>query len=269
MRTRIIDVTRRRQNQLLDNRTDPFFDVITTLFCCGICCPETITIANNQEAILLYNEVATEVLKEPGTYLRSSMGLEVHYVYLSWQQTLSQLETTHPDGYPCYLSAQYSFQVIDSLAATFAVKDFKKFVKEQAKNALAKCLLNEEKAKRLLNGYVKPIGVEISRFKITKVAVNPRFCQLVYKKQEAKAYVKGRHLIAEGAISTMSSTIQQLNDKGLTLSAQEKNSLATNLTYMLCQNDDLSLDFMQGNPVLEQLGAYLTLTQPNHHEEHK
>ena len=162
-------------------------------------------------------------------------------------------------SFPCFISARYNYQVVDALSATYKIPSYHKFVKEQAKTALqkifSKAVYNNYRANtvgknitKILQEYVSPMGIQINSFTITSVKVSNKLLEYLMAEQEAQAYINGRKTIANGAVSISSETVKKLEKENLQLTPVEINALAVDLIYMIIQNDDVKIRFMEGNP---------------------
>jgi hypothetical protein len=204
--------------------------------------------------------VVKEVLRKPGFYWLGGVGVEKQEVYVGgWNGHLEDISISDCQAFPCFISATYNYQVVDALSATYKIPDFQEFVKIQAKSALQKAFSNaiynnyhqnviENKIVSILQEYVSPVGIQINTFRITAIKVSKKMCKHLMAKQEAQAYINGRKAIAESATSIMATTVKKLQKDNIQLTPKEKNALVMELIYMIMQNDEVKVRFMEGNP---------------------
>jgi membrane protease subunit (stomatin/prohibitin family) len=272
-----IQLTNQRKNQTIDALSNHISGLANACFSlmnvltCGGCCGTTIQVQPNNDIIVTRYNIITEVLREPGFYQFSNNGLKIHTVYVQgYQGIITDRQMNDKNGFPCNVSAQYNYQVVDPIAATYQTKNYYKFVKEHALIALQKSFAQTSKDHRkeigketikLFESYVQLIGVKINSFKITAVKIDQNMQKIMLAKQEAKAFVKGRKTIAKGAISTLGLSIEQLEESGIKLTQEQKNALALDMTYMICQTDQISLEYIQGDPSPDQMRTLITEQQ--------
>jgi regulator of protease activity HflC (stomatin/prohibitin superfamily) len=273
-------LTQERKNQKFENPSTRIsgvasacFSLIKALTCC---CVSEVQVRPQYNIIVTQFGMISEILREPDLYWFNSIGLETQEVYMGeWTYAIKDLFVNDGNGFPYYLSATYNYQVKDPLAVTYEVKKFHTFIEQQAKIALQKVFAEQpyekigdnriqRKIKKLLEKFISSINVEVKSVRITSVKVDEKMQKLLLAKQEAIAYINGRKTIVKGVGSILESTLQNLQKQEIQLTQQEINSLAVDLTYMISQSSDVSLQFLQGHPTLDQMiGSVITTHKEN------
>ena len=77
-------------------------------------------------------------------------------------------------------------------------------------------------------------GVKVIAFNMTDLSYAPEIAQAMLVRQQAEAMVKARKLIVKGAVDISEGAIQQLQDKGIHLSAQDQSLLLSQLLSVIC-----------------------------------
>lgn len=273
-----IQCTSNRTNQRINHISD-HVSGITNLFL-GIlrcCCGPTIQLFPNEDVIVTQYGMITEILRKPGFYSLNGLYLKTYTVYVgNWRHTFTDQENYDRDGVPCWVSAYYDFKVVDPIAAQFNTRDHKKFVRKSAKIALQKALGNFQRdswqdvanqAQALFQSYVTPVGVQVNGFTITAMKISQSISNITAK-QKAQAFVDARKIFAEGAISTLALNLNRVEENDISFTEQQKSALACNMTYMLFQQDKLTLEFLQGKPSSEQMNVFITTHQQRSGHDH-
>jgi SPFH domain/Band 7 family protein len=276
-----VQLTQQRQNQQILDPSKPlsgitklFFSVIKPLTCCFVDC---VQVQLSQDVIVSRWGIVEQILREPGIYSLGCAGLDTEEVYVGgWQGTIDDLPVNDRNSFPCYLSATYNYQVVDALAATYKVSDYKNFVYEQAKVCL-KTIFSHASYKRynqntleswiinIFQSYVSFMGIQINSFKVTSLQIDRRLQKDLLAKQEAQAYINGKEAIAQGAASILKETLDKLHKDNIQLSSAEKNALVVDLIYMIIQNDDVKVRFIEGSPTeTEAIVAITTESKDKH-----
>ena len=88
--------------------------------------------------------------------------------------------------------------------------------------------------KEVLQQRLAHAGVRVIAFNMTDLSYAPEIAQAMLVRQQAEAMVKARKLIVKGAVNISEDAVQQLEEKGLTMSAPEKAKVVTNLLTVIC-----------------------------------
>merc|ERR1719158_2369925 len=88
--------------------------------------------------------------------------------------------------------------------------------------------------KDVLQDRLAHAGVRVIAFNMTDLSYAPEIAQAMLVRQQAEAMVKARKLIVKGAVNISEDAVQQLEEKGLTMSAPEKAKVVTNLLTVIC-----------------------------------
>lgn len=277
-----IRLTQSRQNQTIDDLSNHISGIanicnsIVNIFICS--CWNYVTVSPNYNAIIEQYGVVTQILREPGFYTIDALGLKTHQIYVGTKfVSFTDEKMNDENGFPCYVTARFNYQIVDPIAAYYRTKNYHEFVITQVKSALQKAFATQpcdswdavaKAAKKLSTSFVECVGIQINRCRITAVKIDQNMQKIMYAEQEAQAFITGRKTIAKGAISTLKHTIGKLEqDTGIILTQQQKNALGLDLTYMLFQADRSNVEYIQGNPSNDQMRTLITVHQQRSNHE--
>lgn len=272
----------RRQYQRVQSLSCRLATLANALFClsipCCSCCCSCVEIKWNTDVIVKRFGIVTDILRTPTPPVQPGVTpspvvqslnpccMDTEEVYVgSWLKTFTDLRVNDRNSYPLYLTAKYNYQVDDCLAATYYTNDYHTFMHEQAKSALLKvvskypympsqarerCLQRNlyeigVEVRMLLQEYAKPVGVRVTSFVISTIRVDENMQKLLLAKQEAESYIRGRKQIAEGAVGIAAETLEHLKRNGVQLTQVETAALVADLTKIICQPEDMSLQFFK------------------------
>lgn len=206
-----------------------------------------------EEKVLIYWGKFSELLNEPGFYLRNVWGRQIIPVSIK-QQTLDLPRTTVADGNgnPIVIAAVLTYRYIDSKRVALDIQDAHGYVKTQAMAVLkqvaskypyespsghslkaeAQAIGGEMVA--LLQTKVDAAGTEILAFELSDLSYAPEIAQSMLVRQQAQALVDARKIVVEGAVEIVYEAIRQLDAKGLGLETAERSRLVSNLLTVIC-----------------------------------
>jgi regulator of protease activity HflC (stomatin/prohibitin superfamily) len=167
----------------------------------------------------------------------------------------AHLKVNDADGNPVEIAAIVVWQVADTAKSTYAVDDYRDFVRVQAESALrhvatshpyddttdtgtslrgstdiVAAALAAEVAARVLIA-----GVEIVEVRISHLAYASEIAQAMLRRQQANAVVAARSRIVEGAVGMVQLALSRLTETGVVdLDEERKASMVSNLMVVLC-----------------------------------
>lgn len=206
-----------------------------------------------EEKVIIYWGRFSELLNEPGLYVRNIWGRQVHTVSVK-RQTLDLARTTVADGNgnPIIIAAVVTYRYVDSKKVALDIEDAHGFVKTQAMAVLkqvaskypyesadghslkaeAQAIGGEMVA--LLQTKVDAAGTEVLAFELSDLSYAPEIAQSMLVRQQAQALVDARKIVVEGAVEIVYEAIKQLDAKGLGLAEVERSRLVSNLLTVIC-----------------------------------
>lgn len=223
--------------------------------------PGLFTLQPRQEAVVLRWGKFVGVIRGEGIrwsqpYGRSTMKVSTQ------DQTFEVHRTTvvEANGNPIEISAVVTYRVEDSRKALLDVVNYQSFVRDQAtavvKRVAAKfpydspredipCLRKEsnevsEKLIHELQEAVKAAGVHILSVRLNDLAYAPEIAQAMLIRQQAMSVVDARKTIVEGAVEIVRDCIERLAKNGITLSAEKREELVSNLLVVICSGERIT-----------------------------
>jgi regulator of protease activity HflC (stomatin/prohibitin superfamily) len=172
-----------------------------------------------EEKVVIYWGKYSELLTEPGLYLRNVVGRQVVPVSVK-RQTLELPRTTVADGNgnPIVIAAVVTYRYVDSKKVAFDVQDAHGFVKTQAMAVLKQAASKypyESPSGHSLKAEAQSIGVEmvtllqakvdaagaqVLAFELSDLSYAPEIAQSMLVRQQAQALVDARKIVVEGAV---------------------------------------------------------------------
>jgi regulator of protease activity HflC (stomatin/prohibitin superfamily) len=158
-------------------------------------------------------------------------------------------------GNPIEVAAVVVWRVIDTARAAFEVDDYEQFVKIQSETAVRHMAsmypydVYEEGQVSLranadevtgvllaeLQDHLNPIGVEVGRVQLRRLAYAPEIAGDMLRRQQAEAVVAARRRIVEGAVGMVEHALEKLSEKGIVaLDEERKAAMVSNLLVVLC-----------------------------------
>lgn len=272
-----IQCSRERKNQEINEFANGISGIFKTLFCLTspfTCCGET-QVRPSTDVIVSNCGIPMSILREPGVYFLNPLGLETTAVNMRVNYSvLPLMQVNDKHGMPLIITAQYGYQVRDSFSATYQVNNYIKFIHKQAESALRMivsqypytgqrneiCLQRQSRIidlqlKKALKTLVAPTGIQINYFRFVRVSYEQEMEKLLLAKQEAEAYIRGREAVAKSSMDIVEETLKSLQEKGIELNDEDKNSLVMHLIFMMCNEKELLLNITQ----MEQITSPLVM----------
>jgi len=234
-------------------------DIVTcplTFLCC--CCGFLLINEREEQLIFRYGKYA-KTLKEPG----------IHFAYPTMRNTYSfntkivtidlpNTKINDANGSPLNVSAVLSYRIVDSMKAYLNVSDYSSFVVNQALTVVKRIVgrypyeSSEENGISLKNGskeiqdemrndlqnMVNVAGIEIISILLNELSYSVEVASIMLKKQQAKAMVEAKQIIMDGAISLAVDTVNEIENRGITMSDTEKSKLVTNILTISVGNTE-------------------------------
>ena len=164
------------------------------------------------------------------------------------------LKVNDATGNPVEIAAIVVWQVADTAKATFAVEDYREFIRVQSEAAVRHVAgaypYDASDAADSLRGSTDRVslelahevaarvvvaGLEILEVRISHLAYAPEIAQAMLQRQQAAAVVAARARIVEGAVGMVQMALEQLNREGIVeLDEERKAAMVSNLLVVLC-----------------------------------
>jgi regulator of protease activity HflC (stomatin/prohibitin superfamily) len=240
------------------------------LFCCSVKVVRPMT-----DSIVTRCGIPYKVWREPGPHFQNVCCDAVYDVNMGIETVeIKDMAFNDSIGNPLVVSAQFVFRVANSVQARFKTEHLVRFIKEQAETALQNVLnkypfdldpRNPEQAGKnrneclcrhpaeldnslisVLQRMVDFVGVKIQSFRLINVGIQQHMEKLLLAKQEAQAEVTARTAIAEGAAGIVKETLVRLGQLSIALSDAEKSRFARDLTLILVNHGQTTLNLIEG-----------------------
>ncbi|MGZ8512053.1 MAG: SPFH domain-containing protein [Candidatus Limnocylindria bacterium] len=158
-------------------------------------------------------------------------------------------------GNPIEVAAVVVWRVVDPARAAFDVDDFEDYVKIQTETAVRHMAslypydsygegalslrANADEVMASLQGELQeqmlPIGIEVIRTQLRRLAYAPEIAADMLRRQQADAVVAARTRIVEGAVGMVDHALEMLSEKGIVqLDEERKAAMVSNLLVVLC-----------------------------------
>ncbi|MEP7082515.1 MAG: SPFH domain-containing protein [Chloroflexota bacterium] len=158
-------------------------------------------------------------------------------------------------GNPIEVAAVVVWRVVDPARAAFDVDDFEEYVKIQTETAVRHMAslypydtygegalslrANADEVMASLHSELQdqmsPIGVEVIRTQLRRLAYAPEIAADMLRRQQADAVVAARTRIVEGAVGMVDHALELLSEKGIVeLDEERKAAMVSNLLVVLC-----------------------------------
>jgi regulator of protease activity HflC (stomatin/prohibitin superfamily) len=158
-------------------------------------------------------------------------------------------------GNPIEVAAVVVWRVFDTAQAAFEVDDYEQFVKIQSETAVRHMAsqypydVYEEGQISLranadevmgvllaeLSDHLNPIGVEVGRVQLRRLAYAPEIAGDMLRRQQAEAVVAARWRIVEGAVGMVEQALERLGEQKIVeLDEERKAAMVSNLLVVLC-----------------------------------
>lgn len=161
------------------------------------------------------------------------------------------------NGNPIEISAVVLYRVVDTYRAALDVESYRDFINDQA-GAIVKrvasqfpyetadpgrpCLKKEsdevtDAFLREMQEAVDAAGIQVLGVRLNDLTYAPEIAQAMLMRQQALALIDARKTIVEGAVEIVRDAVQQLNDAGLEVYQEDRDSLISNLLVVLCSGE--------------------------------
>jgi regulator of protease activity HflC (stomatin/prohibitin superfamily) len=158
-------------------------------------------------------------------------------------------------GNPIEVAAVVVWRVVDTAKAAFDVDDYEAFVRIQTETAIrhmaseypydvytegqVSLRANADEVMGVLltelQAHMTPIGVEVIRVQLRRLAYAPEIAADMLRRQQAEAVVAARRRIVEGAVGMVEQALDALSEKQIvTLDEERKAAMVSNLLVVLC-----------------------------------
>jgi regulator of protease activity HflC (stomatin/prohibitin superfamily) len=158
-------------------------------------------------------------------------------------------------GNPIEVAAVVVWRVVDTAQAAFDVDDYEAFVKIQTETAIrhmaseypydvytdgqVSLRANADEVMgvllRELQEHMTPIGVEVLKVQLRRLAYAPEIAADMLRRQQAEAVVAARRRIVEGAVGMVEQALDALSEKQIVaLDEERKAAMVSNLLVVLC-----------------------------------
>ncbi len=158
-------------------------------------------------------------------------------------------------GNPIEVAAVVVWRVTDTAQAAFDVDDYEVFVRIQSETAIrhmaseypydvytdgqVSLRANADEVMGVLltelQAHMTPIGVEVVRVQLRRLAYAPEIAADMLRRQQAEAVVAARRRIVEGAVGMVEQALDQLSEKQIVaLDEERKAAMVSNLLVVLC-----------------------------------
>jgi regulator of protease activity HflC (stomatin/prohibitin superfamily) len=158
-------------------------------------------------------------------------------------------------GNPIEVAAVVVWRVVDTAKAAFDVDDYEAFVRIQTETAIrhmaseypydvytegqVSLRANADEVMGVLltelQAQMTPIGVEVIRVQLRRLAYAPEIAADMLRRQQAEAVVAARRRIVEGAVGMVEQALDPLSEKQIvTLDEERKAAMVSNLLVVLC-----------------------------------
>jgi regulator of protease activity HflC (stomatin/prohibitin superfamily) len=169
----------------------------------------------------------------------------------------NRLKVNDHDGSPIEIAAVVVWRVVDTAEAVFEVDDYNNYVHVQSEAALRNLATsypyedheNEGrnlslrsnsneiaiKLKQEVHDRLQKAGVEVMEARLSHLAYSPEIAQAMLQRQQAAAVLSARKIIVQGAVSIVSSALEQLKEQEVVeLDSERKAAMVSNLLVVLC-----------------------------------
>jgi regulator of protease activity HflC (stomatin/prohibitin superfamily) len=158
-------------------------------------------------------------------------------------------------GNPIEVAAVVVWRVVDTAKAAFDVDDYEAFVRIQTETAIrhmaseypydvytegqVSLRANADEVMGVLltelQAQMTPIGVEVIRVQLRRLAYAPEIAADMLRRQQAEAVVAARRRIVEGAVGMVEQALDALSEKQIVMLDEErKAAMVSNLLVVLC-----------------------------------
>jgi len=227
-----------------------------------LCLPLTLfscyELDQGEEAVLLSYGAYWKTQKEPGCHWANCIGREIKKIskkHQTLEVPVNKILDLH--GNPVTVSGIVTYYVKNSKKATLDVEDYHQFILSQATASMKRVVSqypyesNEGDSLKLesavigtelvndLQQKVQVAGIKVVSFQFNEMSYAPEIAQVMLRKQQATAILNARKTIVDGAVNLVHSATQQLQEKNVSLTENDKSKLITNLMTVMCADNNV------------------------------
>lgn len=191
----------------------------------------TIVQPNQAKAILFFGQYLGTI-KDNGLFVTTPLTQKINVSLKVRNFNSSLLKVNDSDGNPIEISAVVVFKVVDTAKALFDVDYYQDFIEIQSETAIRHIAtqypydtfndddltlrgntseVSEELAKELQER-LAVAGVEVLETRLNHLAYATEIASAMLQRQQAKAILSARQIIAEGAVSMTQMALEQIED---------------------------------------------------------
>eukprot|EP00013_Stygamoeba_regulata_P028814 CAMPEP_0177646372 /NCGR_PEP_ID=MMETSP0447-20121125/9740_1 /TAXON_ID=0 /ORGANISM="Stygamoeba regulata, Strain BSH-02190019" /LENGTH=286 /DNA_ID=CAMNT_0019148903 /DNA_START=48 /DNA_END=908 /DNA_ORIENTATION=+ len=241
-----------------DGGVDPLSTVLGIL-----CFPCTLlnscyTLPEREEAVILRWGKFESHEREPGMHFSNCWGRTIRRMPTKvTSYELHPTKVVEVNGNPIIVSGIVTYFIRNAKRAALDVTNVHSFVITQAQTALKQVvsrypyecpqgvdLKNEstivsQELQATLQGNVDVAGVKICGFQLNEVSFAPEIASAMLKRQQASAMVSARQIIVNGAVGIAYDAVEQMTQRGVTMTDSEKAHLATSILTVICSEHEV------------------------------
>ena len=227
---------------------------MTMLSCCG---NYRMIVKPSEEVILLHWGKFFGVIREPGMYYVSPIGIEQYRVSLRQHTTeRNGVKVSDRDAVPVRVSGVVVYRIKHAMHAMFGCDSYTEAVKDQVDLTLKEIcseypfgLAGEQPSLRtnhhmintrmieLLQPKVEYCGVEIKSFALTEMSVTDEMQGAMLAKSKTLAMAGAKETMVQTNVKLISEAIGLLEKEGVPLSAEGKEKVAANMLTVMIANE--------------------------------
>lgn len=255
-----------------DKDTDARFEPSETsciATCVGLLCfPFTLmcswyVVSEREEVVQLNCGKYQGVTSDPGCHWANCVGRDLRRIdkrVLSLE--LPNSKVVDKNGNPLIVSGIVCWHVANAKRAAIDVQNVNLYVQNEAQAVLKKIVsmypyeAHDEEGKehhlslkveaseiqkqmaKMLHRQVKPSGARILSFQFNELSYAPEIAAGMLRRQQAKATVAARRKIVQGAVDIAYGAADELIDRGISMSIEERNKMVSNLLLVITGDSD-------------------------------
>lgn len=198
------------------------------------------------------------VEKEPGCHWANCAGRDLRRVDMRIQSLeLPNSKVVDKNGSPLIVSGIVCWHISNAKRAAIDVQNVNLYVQNEAQAVLKKIVSMypyeahdedgkehnlslkveaaeiQKKMARMLQKQVKPAGATIYSFQFNELSYAPEIAAGMLRRQQARATIAARRKIVQGAVDIAYGAADELIDRGITMSHEERNKMVSNLLLVI------------------------------------
>jgi regulator of protease activity HflC (stomatin/prohibitin superfamily) len=213
------------------------------------------TVEPNEARVLIFLGRYAGTLRRTGFSWTVPLTLKPIYSLRLRNFESETLKVNDAIGNPIEVAAVVVWRVVETAQAAFDVDDYEQFVKIQSETAIrhmasqypydvytegqVSLRANADEVMGVLlaelKDHLNPIGVDVGRVQLRRLAYAPEIAGDMLRRQQAEAVVAARRRIVEGAVGMVEQALERLSEKEIvTLDEERKAAMVSNLLVVLC-----------------------------------